>query len=1356
MDEFLAPEAGAPSSSAPARKAAVAAPTGSSAARKRLTAATRGKQPTAKKFKLSDLERLTGRQKSSGKKAGLSLALQKQLLSGLSSSNRRAFVLQRRNTEDNTPTPEGERASSAGQQRQSKTDKLRRKNRLAAAAAETAEKEGWLEIPSDSKEAPASAAPPSTAAMTSTVATSSTRPRAKVTRPTRKPVAARAAPPPRTGIAPPPQLLASAASTPAASTPVPAPDLGTAAAPPPPTLPPATASASHPLQLSTAARRPQAAVPKIRTRAGHIDEFFPRRAVNPSACPPPPPARTAAPVQRQSSLWTLGWAKQHARPPPARRYARPPARDYSDGGDSVNSEENGCENGCDSGCECRARWDPDADHLRWRGDSDDEEEVAEEEDEDEGRVQEAANGSAPRGLSSAGPGRRPSAEPATRTTSAAPAALVSGSAADTASSSSSASASAKPAARSKIAARAAAAAEKRAAVSTTGGTGQGQDPAAARTEEASPGSAVSGGIDGDAERGAAEQAAAVSSASATGTAATASDASAGGGQAAEETGAFFVDADGAHAAAEEEAPAAAWPCRRKRGCASGFLSQRQRTGGLRCRGVGVGDGGRDTFRRRALSTVFANGLRTQRLRLGRTSNSRVAAGVARGQPEGPGIHGWVAGGVTCMEFDSQGWYLAVAGENVTVYDFDKYLPKNLELKHTLVAGARAYLQPADGIQTKRTVSCVRWNPSDEEQLAVSYLHSDEVEVYDLIAERPGGTITPVQTLVPSSSSLNGNSGGRGHFSLEFVRRATLSTGTPTMVTHLVAGGRDGVFRVWRLAVGRVTRGTAGATRVAPYLQGQLKMSPRTMLSHAGSVAAVCCLNPDTVLVGTTSGLVAAYSLTPNPKPFRSAKDADKLEAWSLHDPATWGLDSCDYDAVPLDPAGFAIQFLRLGLDHGVGAVLCGLRSGRVVVFDTTCGRALGITEPLRGTVASVGFCLPPAAGAYVRPVATTAGGAPLTEGEGGTLPYGGGHWGPAVLACCKSMPEGEGREELVVLSTSARAALDSGKRRQDRGTTRPPRKSGMRPGPGWEVGEVGGGGFRVEESEGYDLCLPVDVVAATPGRSRVRLSKDVRGYVCPRDQGRLLRSRLVTSSVMIGREKHSVEAVNADGTELILDRKYRGPAVVDSTGPRDGEGVMAGLGGATFRRRAPSSNGGRSRGEDADGADDSSDADDPEPVGGANDADYGSRSRSSSPSPALVRTRPAALPRPGAVGAERAAAAVEGGAGSNRTCDRGWRPNEVRVFAKLRASFRDNEEQYQHEEAVFGGTRWAPGVGAEAPPPSPFALYEVVARAGLSLQETPVTAMTSHPRNNFVLVGLKDGTVAAVLPEGKRERSRVA
>lgn len=507
------------------------------------------------------------------------------------------------------------------------------------------------------------------------------------------------------------------------------------------------------------------------------------------------------------------------------------------------------------------------------------------------------------------------------------------------------------------------------------------------------------------------------------------------------------------------------------------------------------------------------------------------------------------------------------------------------------------------------------------------------------------------------------------------------------------------------------------------------------------ITAVCCLNPDAVLVGTDSGQLVAYSLNvPVMKSFGSSKTADQENAWYLGGLAVWGAA-----AAPREHVSFSVQFLRLSPDHGTGVVLCGLRSGRVVIFDTERGRALGITEPHRGAI-SIGYCLPPAAapGGHAGPsngdggggaaagdtcdppttaAAATADAAPLTQGEGATEPYNGGHWGSAVLACCKSAGAGGG--ELVVLATSARAALDSSNRRQDRGTTRPQRKSGMRPGPGWEVGEAGGGGYRVEESEGYNFCLPVEVLAATPGQSRVLLSRDVRGYLCSRAQWRLLKSRLVTSSIMIGKEKHSVEAVNGDGTVLVLARKYRGPAVVGPPG-RGGAGAKGG--GATLPRRAGSSDSGGGEGVEAD--DDSSVVDDPE---GSDDADGGSQMASPSPvaeGSASTATEAAPPPR-----VSRASASA--GRGRSAASDHAWRPNGVRIFAKLRAMFDDRQQQQQQsqDEAVVKARR------------PPFALYQVVARA--KLDGLSVTAITSHPYSSFVLVGLSDGTVAVVLPEGK-------
>lgn len=223
-------------------------------------------------------------------------------------------------------------------------------------------------------------------------------------------------------------------------------------------------------------------------------------------------------------------------------------------------------------------------------------------------------------------------------------------------------------ARSEIAARAAEAAERRAAAAAAAG------PAEETATDALPGAGEEevGGEPGAADER--ETSGTTSPAAAAGT--VAANPSEGTSQSAGAPAAVAAAADDDDAAAASPAAASTvWPCRRRRGSPSLFLAQRQSTGGLRCRGVGVGEGGRDTFRRHALSMAFASGLRTQRLRMGRTSNSRTAAGVARGHPESQGVHGRVAGGVSCMEFDSVGWQLAVAGENVTVYDFDRYLPE---------------------------------------------------------------------------------------------------------------------------------------------------------------------------------------------------------------------------------------------------------------------------------------------------------------------------------------------------------------------------------------------------------------------------------------------------------------------------------------------------------------------------------------------------------------------------------------------------------------------------------------------------------------------------------------------------------
>ncbi|CAM9633658.1 unnamed protein product, partial [Ectocarpus sp. 4 AP-2014] len=708
---------------------------------------------------------------------------------------------------DENRAPSASSSSSAAERQQltskpnTVTEKIRLKRRLAAAAATAAERAGWYDMPSGRQDRRSGGAPAAAAAVQVTPMT---------TAPPPSPPEVSGAPPPagdtgkaggaaaaavaaaasETSVAAAAATAATAAATAAAAARVsaeaatPRARARAAAGSTPGATARATAATTRVPEAVTArraratprdtrpsrnaserAREPAAAVAPL--RAGRMEEFFPRKVMYRSA--------NTLPVRREpssSSYVPTGVARRNARPLEGRRYARSRSRD-----DSSDLESGG-----ESDCEGRGSRGPGDDHRREGG----EEGGLRESDGTSGR---GSGGGARAGATAGDGGGR---EPPALTAVSTPTAFAE-----------EADAAAKPVARTEMAARAARAAERRAAsaASATASSDAGVGHQATTAAGVGSWGAAQSGI-------ALSDTAFLSSATQFGAAAASGGAAAAAGglipeamAVGEETDTAVAAAAGGVAASAEDAPtnpsavadegvdgteglppagrptaaAAAtavaeevreasgtaagapaqvgpWPCRRRRGAPSLFLSQRQRTGGLRCRGVGIGDAGRDTFRRQALSTVLGSGLRTQRLRMGCVSNSGTASGVVRGHPASQGLHGRIAGGVSCMEFDSVGWQLAVGGENVTVYDFDRYLPENQQVKRTLESGVRAYLQPTDGIQTKRTVSCVRWNPANGDQLAVSYLNFDEVEVYDLTRIHPDRLATPVLTLLPGSGS----------------------------------------------------------------------------------------------------------------------------------------------------------------------------------------------------------------------------------------------------------------------------------------------------------------------------------------------------------------------------------------------------------------------------------------------------------------------------------------------------------------------------------------------------------------------------------------------------------------------------
>ncbi|CAM9551567.1 unnamed protein product [Sphacelaria rigidula] len=345
------------------------------------------------------------------------------------------------------------------------------------------------------------------------------------------------------------------------------------------------------------------------------------------------------------------------------------------------------------------------------------------------------------------------------------------------------------------------------------------------------------------------------------------------------------------------------------------------------------------------------------------------------------------------------------------------------------------------------------------------------------------------------------------------------------------------------------------------------------------------------------------------------------------------------------------------------------------------------------------------------------------------------------------------------------------------------------------------------------------VKRATPGQSALELSADARGFLCTRADMRLLRTRLVTSSVMIAGEEHSIEAMGSDGMTVVLDRKYRGPLVrLDedeamlaedgaerSRGGGDGSGERESIESASQPPTIVHVNGElsgsssmpidegvreveQSDRRSRDGQLTGSDGKDHVPVLSEGNGRRSTGGSARSDGQALHERRGMQQNRPpqqsqGSGDADRSSRSQSHTSAADfhpsTSCwDRSWCPtNGVRIFAKLKAVFGDAQmptaasasrhstrpNRFDPSSLAADGTgadseddiesdteeQVIESGAAEAPPSESWAALQVVATA--PPLDLPVTAITAHPDLSYVLVGLADGTVAALLP-GKQTR----
>lgn len=126
--------------------------------------------------------------------------------------------------------------------------------------------------------------------------------------------------------------------------------------------------------------------------------------------------------------------------------------------------------------------------------------------------------------------------------------------------------------------------------------------------------------------------------------------------------------------------------------------------------------------------------------------------------------------ITCIEFDKEGVLLAVSDNKgiIRIFDFDEVNAKDLALKNKqnqirslkmseqksraseVAADYNLLEQKDEGDKnthvrdiypiithsTSFNISCVKWNPSNEDQLAVSFLGNPEVHIYDIESMQP--------------------------------------------------------------------------------------------------------------------------------------------------------------------------------------------------------------------------------------------------------------------------------------------------------------------------------------------------------------------------------------------------------------------------------------------------------------------------------------------------------------------------------------------------------------------------------------------------------------------------------------------
>ncbi|KAH7484731.1 hypothetical protein KRP22_005898 [Phytophthora ramorum] len=314
---------------------------------------------------------------------------------------------------------------------------------------------------------------------------------------------------------------------------------------------------------------------------------------------------------------------------------------------------------------------------------------------------------------------------------------------------------------------------------------------------------------------------------------------------------------------------------------------------------------------------------------------------------------------SCLEFDAQGVLLAAGASNgiVALYDFDDVFHRSLNLGQRLlnqqvrkdeeepsaadtdvtklqqeVKLPDEILHPIHTIFTPFEVKCIRWNPSNEDEIACSFSNRNEIHLFNLrkFPSKPHKVL---------KSSNHPSSGYNDLLYLPTTESTLPSIRPPGMMkqksrartTNVIAGDTDGAIRMWDVR--------SPMRPIWSFLTGSQPIN-----------SIVLSPNKQCVICGNEAGMLMTYDIQHKIVPAFGSKPVPQRRAsLNIMEAIKPYISPACIESVLLSSRSGSPGIISIHLvPHSETQVLCQLRNDWVVVIDYLVGSVVKLHTSIRG------------------------------------------------------------------------------------------------------------------------------------------------------------------------------------------------------------------------------------------------------------------------------------------------------------------------------------------------------------------------------------------------------------------------